>query len=224
MSVWEHWDELGVRILKAAVCVAVTTIVAWCFRERLLALLITPYQHAWETRFHKAFVLQTLAPADAFMGYFELSLTAGIVAAVPIIFYQLGRSSARTCTRKKSGSSCRSSSFSTTLFLSGVAFVYFVAFPFTFNYFLSLLGPIGKGVEVTQIVTMEPKPGGPRNDREAHDRRSHPGDSDRRPRNRHMGQQGLALNVLTRNAPRRGVSARAQGHPAPSEGFSRREA
>jgi sec-independent protein translocase protein TatC len=103
MSVWEHWDELGVRILKAAVCVAVTTIVAWCFRERLLALLITPYQHAWETRFHKAFVLQTLAPADAFMGYFELSLTAGIVAAVPIIFYQLGRSSARTCTRKKSG-------------------------------------------------------------------------------------------------------------------------
>jgi len=111
MSVWEHWDELGVRILKAAVCVAVTTIVAWCFRERLLALLITPYQHAWETRFHKAFVLQTLAPADAFMGYFELSLTAGIVAAVPIIFYQLGRSSARTCTRKKSGSSCRSSSF-----------------------------------------------------------------------------------------------------------------
>jgi sec-independent protein translocase protein TatC len=45
--------------------------------------------------------------------------------------------------------------FSTTLFLSGVAFVYFVAFPFTFNYFLSLLGPIGNGVEVTQIVTME---------------------------------------------------------------------
>src|SRR5208282_2745695 len=29
------------------------------------------------------------------------------------------------------------------------------AFPFTFNYFLSLLGPIRDGVELTQIVTLE---------------------------------------------------------------------
>jgi sec-independent protein translocase protein TatC len=155
MSVWEHWDELGVRILKAAVGVAVTTIVAWCFRERLLALLITPYQHAWETRFHKAFVLQTLAPADAFMGYFELSLTAGIVAAVPIIFYQLWAFVSSDLYKKEERLIVPFVLFSTTLFLSGVAFVYFVAFPFTFNYFLSLLGPIGNGVEVTQIVTME---------------------------------------------------------------------
>jgi sec-independent protein translocase protein TatC len=45
--------------------------------------------------------------------------------------------------------------FSTTLFLSGVAFAYYVAFPFTFNYFLSLLGDVRPGVELTQIVTLE---------------------------------------------------------------------
>jgi sec-independent protein translocase protein TatC len=44
---------------------------------------------------------------------------------------------------------------STILFLSGVAFAYAVAFPFTFNYFLSLLGQVKEGVELTQIVTLE---------------------------------------------------------------------
>jgi hypothetical protein len=36
-----------------------------------------------------------------------------------------------------------------------MAFAYVVAFPFTFNYFMSLLGPVKDGVELTQIVTME---------------------------------------------------------------------
>jgi sec-independent protein translocase protein TatC len=155
MSIWEHLDELRGRIFRAAICVAVATIAAWYFRERLLALLITPYQHTWEARFHKELVLQTLAPADAFMGYFELSLTAGIVAAVPIIFYQLWAFVSPGLYKKEKRLVVPFVLFSTTLFLSGVAFGYFVAFPFTFNYFLSLLGPIGKGVEVTQIVTME---------------------------------------------------------------------
>jgi sec-independent protein translocase protein TatC len=36
-----------------------------------------------------------------------------------------------------------------------VAFAYYVAFPFTFNYFLSLLGDVKEGVQLTQIVTLE---------------------------------------------------------------------
>jgi sec-independent protein translocase protein TatC len=45
--------------------------------------------------------------------------------------------------------------FSTLLFSSGVAFAYYVAFPFTFNYFLSLLGPLSDGAQLTQKVTLE---------------------------------------------------------------------
>ena len=45
--------------------------------------------------------------------------------------------------------------FSTLLFMSGVAFAYYVAFPFTFNYFLSLLGDLGDGAVLTQRVTLE---------------------------------------------------------------------
>jgi sec-independent protein translocase protein TatC len=155
MTIWEHLEELRRRIIKAAIGVLGSTIVAWNFRERLLAELVKPYQRTWLAHFHKPLVLQTLAPADAFLGYFELSLTAAVVASAPIIFYQLWAFISPGLYRKEKRLIVPFVLFSTVLFLSGVAFAYFVAFPFTFNYFMSLLGPISEGVELTQIVTLE---------------------------------------------------------------------
>jgi sec-independent protein translocase protein TatC len=155
MTIWEHLEELRRRIIKAALGVVVTTIVGWCFRTEILAWLVAPYQHTWMTRFHKELVLQTLAPADAFLGYLELSLTAGIVGAAPVIFYQLWSFISPGLYRKEKTLIIPFVFFSSILFLSGVAFAYYVAFPFTFNYFLSLLGEVRQGVELTQIVTLE---------------------------------------------------------------------
>jgi sec-independent protein translocase protein TatC len=155
MTIWEHLEELRRRIIKASLGVVTATVVAWCFRTEALAWLVQPYQRTWMTRFQKPLVLQTLAPADAFLGYLELSLTAGIVGAAPIIFYQLWAFISPGLYRKEKRLIVPFVLSSTTLFLSGVAFAYYVAFPFTFNYFLSLLGPVRDGVELTQIVTLE---------------------------------------------------------------------
>ncbi len=155
MTIWEHLEELRRRVIKAALGVILTTGVAWGFRERLLAELVIPYQRTWVAHFHKPLILQTLAPADAFLNYLELSLTAGVVGSAPIIFYQLWSFISPGLYRKEKRLIVPFVLFSTILFLSGVAFAYFVAFPFTFNYFLSLLGPVSEGVELTQIVTLE---------------------------------------------------------------------
>lgn len=155
MTIWEHLDELRGRIVRAAIGVFAATIVAWVFRVDILAWLIIPYQRVWEQRFHKELLLQTLAPADAFLGYLELSLTAGIIAAAPIIFYQLWSFISPGLYKKEKRLIVPFVFFSSTLFLGGVMFAYYVAFPFTFNYFLSLLGEVRSGVELTQIVTME---------------------------------------------------------------------
>jgi sec-independent protein translocase protein TatC len=155
MTIWEHLEELRRRIIKAAVGVLGMTVIAWNFRERLLAELVKPYQRTWLEHFHRPLVLQTLAPADAFLGYFELALTAGVVASAPIIFYQLWAFISPGLYRKEKRLIVPFVLFSTVLFLSGVFFAYSVAFPFTFNYFMSLLGPVSQGVELTQIVTLE---------------------------------------------------------------------
>jgi sec-independent protein translocase protein TatC len=155
MTIWEHLDELRSRLVKAAIGVVISTIVAWFFRTQLLAWLIIPYQRTWQAHFHKDLVLQTLAPADAFLGYLELSLVAGVVASAPIIFYQFWAFISPGLYNKEKKLIVPFVIFSSVLFLSGVAFAYYVAFPFTFNYFLSLLGEVRKGVELTQIVTLE---------------------------------------------------------------------
>ncbi len=155
MSIWEHLDELRSRLIKAGLSVLVTTLAAWTFHTRLFEWLTIPYRHQWDERFHEPLKIQTLAPADAFFGYFELSLTAGIVCAIPVIFYQLWAFISPGLYRKEKRLIVPFVFFSSSLFLSGVAFAYYVAFPFTFSYFLSLLGEVGPGVILTQIVTME---------------------------------------------------------------------
>jgi sec-independent protein translocase protein TatC len=155
MTIWEHLDELRGRIVRAAIGVFAGTIVAWVFRVEILAWLIIPYQRVWTQRFHKELLLQTLAPADAFLGYLEQSLTTGIIASAPIIFYQLWSFISPGLYKKEKRLIVPFVFFSSALFLSGVAFAYYVAFPFTFNYFLSLLGEVRQGVELTQIVTLE---------------------------------------------------------------------
>jgi sec-independent protein translocase protein TatC len=156
MTIWEHLDELRKRVIRAAAGVLVTTIAAWFFRVELLAWLVIPYQRTWFLKFQKPLVLQTLAPADAFLGYLELSLTAGVIGAAPIIFYQLWSFISPGLYRKEKRLIVPFVFFSTTLFLSGVAFAYYVAFPFTFSYFFSLLGEVDTaGTVLTARPTLE---------------------------------------------------------------------
>jgi sec-independent protein translocase protein TatC len=139
MTIWEHLNELRSRLVRAAIGVLVTTCVAWAYRVQILAWLIHPYEKAWIARKMPGVPeLQTLSPGDVFIGYLQLSLVAGIIAAAPIIFYQLWAFvSPGLSSREKK-------------------FAYYVAFPFTFNYFFSLLGQVSdSGTVLTQRPTLE---------------------------------------------------------------------
>ncbi len=157
MTIWEHLNELRSRIIRSAIGLLVTTTVCWIYRVKILAWLLVPYEHAWHARnFPGAPELQTLSPADAFVGYLQLSLVGGVVCAAPIIFYQLWSFIAPGLYSKEKRLIVPFVFFSTTLFLSGVAFAYYVAFPFTLNYFFSLLGQVSdQGTVLTQRPTLE---------------------------------------------------------------------
>lgn len=155
MTIWEHLSELRSRVVRAAIGTILCACIAWAFRVELLGWLKKPYVAAWKTKFTTPLELQTLAPADAFLGYLQLSLVAGGIAAAPIIFYQLWSFISPGLYKKEKRLIVPFVFFSTLLFMSGVAFAYYVAFPFTFNYFLSLLGDLGDGAVLTQRVTLE---------------------------------------------------------------------
>lgn len=158
MTIWEHLGELRNRLMKAAGASVAGATVCWAYKEKLLSFLAIPYYTAWQERFPKEKLeLITLAPADAFVNFMQLSLTGGIVIAIPVIFYQLWAFISPGLYSREKKYIVPFVLFSTLLFLSGVAFAYYVAFPFSFRYFFSLLGNMSEdgGVVLTAKPTME---------------------------------------------------------------------
>lgn len=157
MTIFEHLEELRSRLLKAMASLVLCAIVAWAFRVKILAWLLVPFEHAWVSRhFPGAPELQTLSPADPFIGYLELTIFASIIASAPMIFYQLWAFISPGLYQREKKFVVPFVFFSTGLFVSGVMFAYYVAFPFTFNYFFSLLGQVdASGTVLTQRPTLE---------------------------------------------------------------------
>ncbi|MFO0677381.1 MAG: twin-arginine translocase subunit TatC [Polyangiaceae bacterium] len=157
MTIWEHLDELRRRIVRAAIALGVCTILSWNFRVKILAWMVKPYEKAWHDRgLPGAPELQTLSPADVFVGYLQLSLFAGIILSAPVIFYQLWSFISPGLYAKEKRYIVPFVLFSTLLFLGGVAFAYYFGFPFTFGFFFSLLGQVSEsGTILTQRPTLE---------------------------------------------------------------------
>ena len=157
MTIWEHLDELRRRVVTSAIFLVIGALGCWAFRQRLLGWLVEPYAKIWYQHFPKIpFELQTLAPADVFVNYMQLSLVGGIVLATPMLFYQLWAFVSPGLYAREKKYVIPFVVFSTSLFASGVAFAYYVAFPFTFNYFFSLLGAVGQAGDGGTLLTSRP--------------------------------------------------------------------
>jgi sec-independent protein translocase protein TatC len=87
----------------------------------------------------------------------QLSLVGGVIIAAPVIFYQLWSFISPGLYSREKKFIIPFVLFSTTLFLSGIGFAFYVALPFSFPFFFSLLGQVGgaSGVVLTSKPTME---------------------------------------------------------------------
>lgn len=163
MTIWEHIGELRKRLMRAAMALVGGAAVCWALRDKLLGWITIPYAAAWRERFPDLVKagqqpeLQTTAPADVFVNYMQLSLVGGVILAAPVIFYQLWAFVSPGLYSREKRYIIPFVLFSTTLFLSGIAFGFYVALPFSFPFFFSLLGQVGgdAGVMLTARPTME---------------------------------------------------------------------
>jgi len=163
MTIWEHLGELRKRLGRAALGLLAGATLCWAYRNVLLDWLMVPYAKAWGERFPEQLAagikpeLQTLAPADAFVNYMQLALVGGVILAAPVVFYQLWSFISPGLYSREKRYIVPFVLFSTTLFAAGISFAYFVALPFSFPFFFSLLGEVGhmSGVVLTTKPTME---------------------------------------------------------------------
>ncbi len=133
MTLMEHLEELRQRLTRAAIAVGVGFLVAYFFKEQLYGYLTIPLKAAMPP---EAKLIYT-APAEAFFTYLKVALLAGIVAASPVIFYQLWRFISPGLYDRERRGIWPYVIFSSVLFITGTIFCYTVVFPYAFQFFMS---------------------------------------------------------------------------------------
>lgn len=82
MSLFEHLNELRIRLTWAAAALFVGTAISMIFAKQALQLLILPLG---------TYVPQTISPTENFVVYFRVALIGGVIIAMPMIVYQAVR-------------------------------------------------------------------------------------------------------------------------------------
>jgi sec-independent protein translocase protein TatC len=127
----EHLAELRGRIFKVVLAWVVGTALAWSFSEQIFALLLEPAVAALggEDR-----PLQAIAPTEIFFTYLKCALLAGILFALPVIFWQAWAFVAPGLYANERNAIVPFVLVSTLLFGGGAVFGYTVVFPLMFNF------------------------------------------------------------------------------------------
>ena len=137
MPFLEHLEELRSRLVYAAIAVGVGFLAAFAVKEELYRLLSLPLLEAMPA----GSKFQFTAPAEAFFTYLKVSFLAGLVAASPVIFYQLWRFISPGLYDHERKAIWPFVIFSSLLFIVGSIFAYAVVFPYAFSFFSGFVTP-----------------------------------------------------------------------------------
>ncbi len=128
-----HLGVFRKRLVACAIAVGIGFSVCYYFSEQLFQVLALPLKKslaAGET------LVYTNLP-DMFFVYIKTAFVGGLLLSSPFIFYQVWLFFAPRLSRDKKRLVLPFIFFSTTLFVGGGLFGYFVFFPFGFKFFLS---------------------------------------------------------------------------------------
>lgn len=127
MSLFEHLDELRKRILIIVAIIVVAAVICFTFVSEVLDFLIAP---AGEMD------LIYTTPAEAFMAQIRLAFTAGAVLTLPLTFYHVLAFITPALRRAERRTIIPLIIFMNMLFFMGMAFSYYVVFPFALRFFM----------------------------------------------------------------------------------------
>lgn len=136
MSFWAHLDELRKRLIFSVLSVVILAIPAGYYWEQIFDIIMV-----WPLRFtvNRPEIITT-APAEAFLLSIKIAIASGILAASPIIFFQLWRFIAPGLFPNERRVILPAAFFSTIAFATGVSFCYYLL-PFI----LKVLTAVGEG-------------------------------------------------------------------------------
>lgn len=132
MSFLEHLDELRRRLIHCVVALLVGVLIAFFFLDRLFEFVFVPLQ---QTLPDGGKFITTEAP-EYFMLYLKVGLLSGLFVALPYIVWQLWLFIAPGLYAHEKRFAIPFVMFASIFFIGGAAFAHYIAFPFTWKFFI----------------------------------------------------------------------------------------
>lgn len=121
-----HLSELRRRLLISLAMLAVGMIISNVWLDEIMAFLTAP-----------AGKLYFMKPAEAFFIYFKVMLTAGAILTAPVLFYEFWAFLVPAFTAREKTTLMVLVPSSLVLFLTGIAFSWFIVLPQGLRFFLT---------------------------------------------------------------------------------------
>ena len=145
MTIWEHLRELRKRLVRSLIALIPTSIIAWEYKEWLLAFLVKPLTKAWASLGMGEPTLHYANPVDVFVAYIQIAIVVGFIGASPYIFYQMWMFVAPGLYAREKRFALPFVLASSAFFAGGSFFGYSVVFPAAFETLLALGGMLPTG-------------------------------------------------------------------------------
>jgi sec-independent protein translocase protein TatC len=133
MSFLEHLDELRRRLIYAVMSVAIGCAIAFIFIGRIFDFIMAPMQHMLPQGNRLIYT----AGAEPFMLYLKIGFIAGIFIASPLVLWQVWKFIAPGLYTHEKKFAIPFVMLSTIFFVTGGLFAHYVAFPWTWKFFIS---------------------------------------------------------------------------------------
>ncbi len=133
MPFLDHLEELRWRILKSLGSIILVTVATFPFTGILLNLLTLP-----NTRLNDPAELIFLKPTGMLVVRMEVALAVGVIVSLPVIYYQFWHFVAPGLLQKEKKYFMPGLLFTTSCFLAGTAFAYFILIPTVLPFLFSM--------------------------------------------------------------------------------------
>lgn len=133
MPLLEHLKELRSRLIWVFIALFITTAISFVFAKQLFLILMVPLGDA---------KLQALRPTETLGNYMKVSLLSGLILAMPVIVYQIGRFVMPGLTKQEKKYLVLLVPGATICFLAGVAFAYFIMLPASIGFLQTFMADI----------------------------------------------------------------------------------
>ena len=133
MSFLEHLDELRRRLIMSVIAVVVGCAVAFTFIQQIFAFVIAPLK----AMLTNGGTFIATEPSEIFMLYLKVGAVTGLCIAMPFILWQLWLFIAPGLYANEKKFAIPFVLFSSIFFFAGAAFSHYIAFPYTWAFFLS---------------------------------------------------------------------------------------